>query len=625
MTKRAMRYSSGQLSRRPPADRNDQSRTAPWQNQWAICAVLAIATLALYSPVRSYDFVDYDDGNYVSENPHVLAGLSWATIRWSLESIEHANWHPVTWLSHILDCQFYGLNAGGHHITSLLIHVLNVILLFLLLRRVSGESGQSFMVGAIFALHPFNVESVVWIAERKNVLSTLFLLLTLAAYGWYARRPDWKRYGLATLLFALGLASKPMLVTLPFLLLLLDYWPLRRVAGWTNASNNFPVAQFSASRLVLEKVPIFFLSAASSVITMIAQWSGGALYSTQLLPLRARVENALWSYAAYVWKTVWPSGFAVHYPNLFDPSVSSKPTALMWFGLLAGVLMLAAITALAWWQRRTRPYLLIGWLWYLGTLVPVIGIVQVGMQGMADRYAYVPLIGIFVMLIWGVAGLAHYAALDKKVRWSVCAAVLLALAILSFRQIGRWESNYALWLHTAEVTRENFLADDHLGLILQQTGGSGAMSYFEDALRIAPWDPVSRYAVAMNLEDQGLHQQALREYETVIARPMTSRFLALSEANAGIIYGELGEFEKSRESLLKAEEVDSSVIESLLQDFSQSAAARPASETYLQMGILLQQTGRKEEARTAFEKVLSLDPGSREAPTLLNHLKGSTH
>jgi protein O-mannosyl-transferase len=620
MTPQATRSVSGKHPQKTLVRAQVRSRTPFWQNQWLICALLVAATLALYSPIGGYGFVDYDDGFYVTENSHVRAGLTWATVGWAFRSTEASNWHPLTWLSHIVDYEFYGSNAGGHHITSLLIHVLNVLLLFLLLLRVTGYLGRSFMVAALFALHPFNVESVVWIAERKNVLSTLFLLLTLAAYGRYARHPDWKRYTLALLLFSFGLASKPMLVTLPFLLLLVDYCPLQRVAGWSEVSESFPMTQFSVRHLVVEKIPFFLLSAASSVITVIAQKRGGAINSMDLLPLRARLENAVLAYGRYIWKTLWPAGFAVHYPNPFDPMLSSRPTWWTWCAVAASALMLVAVSALVWRQRRARPYLLVGWLWYLGTLVPVIGLVQVGMQGMADRYAYVPVIGIFVMLVWGVGSLSNYAALSNAWRWGTSAAILLLLIFLSSQQIERWESNYSLWWHAAEVTRDNFLADDHLGLILQQEGNAGALVYFEAAARIAPWDPVSRCALAMNLEDQGLHQDALREFETVIHRPMTPELLALAKANVGMIYGELGDYAKSHENLQEAQQADSSVIENLIQGFSQSLASRPADETYLRLGILLEQAGRKDQARLAVEKVLQKNPGAQDAQALLNHL-----
>ncbi len=358
--------------------------------------LLAVAVLAVYSPVRNYPFNNYDDTAYVVQNPHVQAGLSWETIRWSVMTMEASNWHPVTWLSHALDCELFGMDAGWHHVSNVLIHLASVILLFLLLRKVTGAQGRSFVVAGLFGLHPFNVGSVAWIAERKNVLSTLFLLLTLGAYGWYARKMRVERYLLVALLFALGLAAKPMMVTLPFVLLLLDYWPLKRVAGWSEEPEQFPLTQVSVSKLVIEKLPLLAISIASSVLTLVAQKEE---VQFETISYGTRAANAVYSYILYLGKTFWPSGFSVFYPHPFSNPNTPRPG--VWLTVAAGTLLLITLTIFAWWQRRSRPYLIAGWLWYLGTMIPVIGVVQVGLQGMADRYAYVPLIGIFAMVAWG--------------------------------------------------------------------------------------------------------------------------------------------------------------------------------------------------------------------------------
>lgn len=370
---------------------------------WLALIGLSLITLAAYNGVSGNDFVNLDDQAYVVENAQVRQGLTWQTIRWAFSSLEQGNWHPLTWISHALDCQVYGLAPAGHHITSLIFHLLNVLLLFWLLWRATGMVGRSFLAAALFAAHPFNVESVAWIAERKNVLSTLFFLLTLGAYGWYARKPGWKRYAVVGLLFAAGLAAKPMLVTLPFVLLLLDYWPLRRIAGWGEASQAFPIPRLPASQLALEKLPLLLLSAASSVVTVIAQAGGGAVASLQIIPYDARVENALRSYALYLWKAIWPLGLAAYYPSPLDPAYGPEGKTAGMFGVavLSG-LMIASASVAVWRLRREQRYAATGWLWFLGTLVPVIGIVQVGTQAMADRYAYIPIIGLCVLLcgVW---------------------------------------------------------------------------------------------------------------------------------------------------------------------------------------------------------------------------------
>src|SRR5579863_1250870 len=353
-----------------------------------VCLCLAVATFVVYSRATRNPFLHVDDQNYVTGNPHVQAGLAWQTFTWALTATDAENWHPLTWLSHALDCQLFGLNPAGHHATNILLHALNATLLFLLLLRATGAQGRSLLVAALFALHPINVESVAWIAERKNVLSTLFFLLTLAAYGWYARKPELKRYLTVVALFALGLAAKPMVITLPFVLLLLDYWPLERIRGWDAQSLSkltdrkhrqkkraeavvsnkvFRAPQFSFSRLVLEKLPLLALCAGSAAITIVAQRTH-AIQSLGIYPFAGRLENALYAYACYVWKTFWPTRLAFLYPYPRD----GRPVWL----LASAVLSLLAVSVLVWKLRRTRPYLVTGWLWYLGTLVPVIGVVQ---------------------------------------------------------------------------------------------------------------------------------------------------------------------------------------------------------------------------------------------------------
>ena len=390
---------------------------SPEKRNPVVCLLLAVVTLALYNPVNRHPFVNYDDDRYVTENAHVRQGLTAETFTWALTSTEQANWHPLTWMSHALDVSLFRLNPAGHHFTSILLHVVNVMLLFLLLMWGTERLAPSLFVAALFAMHPINVESVAWVAERKNVLCTTFFFLALWAYGWYARKPDWKRYLVVAALFAAGLASKPMVITLPFVLLLLDYWPLRRVRSESAETNQVPAFQWS--RLALEKLPLLALSAASAVITMHAQQSGGAVRTTAEVSFGVRIANAIYAYAMYLWKMVWPARLAPLYPHPGD-SLSA------WQVLVAGVVLIA-ITAIAW-RLRARRYLLVGWLWFLGTLVPVIGLVQVGEAAMADRYAYIPLIGIFVMIAFGVA---DWSTQRKFGFWAGVpgVAVLVALAL----------------------------------------------------------------------------------------------------------------------------------------------------------------------------------------------------
>jgi protein O-mannosyl-transferase len=420
-----------------------------------LCVLLAGATITLYSPVIGHSFVVLDDREYVTANPHIHDGLGWSTVKWAFTSSEAANWHPLTWLSHALDYQLFALNPAGHHFDSVLIHALNAALLFLLLAWLTKRVGPSLMVAALFALHPINVESVAWVAERKNVLSTLFFFLAIGAYVWYALKPSWYRYLQVAALFAAGLMAKPMVITLPFVLLLLDYWPLDRMpldgirSGLASANGVRRVAFF---RLVLEKIPLLFLSAASAWLTLNAQRP--AVRTIAELPLAIRIENAAVAYGLYLWKMVWPARLAFYPHSLILPAWQWILSALVLIGVTAFVVIC----------RRAR-YLPVGWLWFLGTLVPVIGLVQVGEYAMADRYAYVPLIGIFVMIAWGLDDLANVKKLPTEWRAIPALCALAALGCVTSRQMSYWESDYDLWSHTLEVA-ENPMTLNALGVAL---------------------------------------------------------------------------------------------------------------------------------------------------------------
>jgi len=578
-----------------------------------------LATLALYGQVATHDFIRLDDESYVTDNVHVKAGLNWQTMRWSLTSKEQANWHPLTWMSHALDCQLFGLRAGGHHLISLLFHLLNGMLLFLLLRRTTGSAGRSFLVAALFAWHPFNVESVAWVAERKNVLSTFFFLLTLGAYGWYATRPNWKRYLAVAALFVLALAAKPMVVTLPFVLLLLDFWPLQRVRGWVPPSLTVAVPQSLWWKLVLEKLPLLLLSVMSSLVTVVAQ--RGTIATTENLPVTLRVLNAFYSYLMYIWKMFWPSGFALYYPHPFIATVNREPGTGLYLLVILGVALLVSMTLIAWLQRFSRPYILTGWFWYVGTLVPVIGIVQVGMQAMADRYAYVPLIGLFVIVVSGSAELASRMRISPVLSRAAVVIVLATLWGLTFRQIGYWRSGYDVWAHTLEVTEDNFVADDNMADALMRLGQPESIKYFEEAARIAPHDPVSHGAVAAYLEDQGQMQEAIQEFDVVVDYPPSARFLAFAYANLGIIYTELGDVAKAQAAFQRSLATNRPAMDEMIDQFTQTAAAHPVDEAYVRLGLLLEHAGRATEARTAYDQALKLNPNRGEVQRYMDHLR----
>ncbi len=423
-----------------------------------ICFLLAAMTIAIYSPVIEYSFLVLDDHDYITANPHIHGGLRWSTIKWALRSTAAANWHPLTWLSHALDYQLFALNAAGHHLDSVLIHALNAVLLFLLLVWVTKHVGPSLLVAALFALHPINVESVAWVSERKNVLSTLFFLWAIGAYAWYAKKPSWRRYLLVATLFATGLMAKPMVITLPFVLLLLDYWPLGRIVG--TSTSDFNVPQLEITKLLLEKIPLLFFSAASAMITLRAQRSGMAVRNLHQFPLAVRIENAIVAYCLYLWKMLWPARLAL-YPH----SAIALP-AWQW---ILSALVLVSITALVVAFHGKR-YLPVGWFWFLGTLVPVIGLVQVGEASMADRYAYIPLIGIFVMIAWGLADFVD-ARKIPTVWWVVPALCMLgALGFATRRQVSYWDSDYDLWAHALSVNEINPFAHDAMGSALLDPG-----------------------------------------------------------------------------------------------------------------------------------------------------------
>jgi tetratricopeptide (TPR) repeat protein len=583
------------------------------------CLLLSVATLAVYSRVRSNPFVAFDDETYVTRNLHVQAGVTWKTVTWALSSTEQSNWHPLTWLSHALDCQLYGLNPAGHHLTSVLIHTLNVLLLFLLLLRVTGSRGRSLMVAALFALHPLNVESVAWIAERKNVLSTVFFLSALGAYGWYAAKPAIKRYAVVAVLFALGLAAKPMVITLPFVLLLLDFWPLQRLQGWGQGtskmgkSENVIFPSLPASRLLLEKLPLLILSAGSAVITVIAQRSV-ALRSLSQIPLKDRLENALYSYAMYVWKALWPTRLALYYPH---------PTHhLAWWQLGLALLFLLTVSALVWNQRSARPYLVTGWLWYLGTLVPVIGIVQVGDQAMADRYAYVPLIGIFVMLVWGIADWADQRDLNFGLRCAASVGILVALSFLTWRQIGYWQSDYDLWTHTLEITRANYLAEANLAGTLRKLGrAQEALPHYQAAERLNPGQPARHINLAADLAEAGQLQEAIAEYQ--IAADLTSqpRTLARVYESIAALSAALGDYATVRESYQQAWLADPQHRPEMIQALTEDIATRPNAGGFYSLGFLLEQDGKLPEARDAYAQALKLDPTLADAKQALEAIE----
>ncbi len=419
---------------------------------------LVLATLLAYAPVVRNELINYDDPQYITSNPHVARGLTGENVCWAWTTFYAANWHPLTWLSLQLDVQLWGRRPGGLHVMNVLLHAANVLLLFGWLSRLTGQTGRSALVAALFALHPLHVQSVVWATERKDVLSTLFWLLSMWAYAFYAARPNGARYGLVVLAFAMGLLAKPMLVTLPFVLLLLDYWPLGRLHL---PGTEVKCPAVSWRWLVLEKVPLLALAVASCVVTVVAQHSGGAVYGLARLTIGGRLANALSGYGWYLAKTAWPADLAAYYPHPWEE----------WSGLavLGSVVVLGLVSTALLWKWR-RPWLVVGWLWFLGTLLPVIGLVQVGDQAVADRYTYVPHIGLFVVLVWGSAEVLD--RLRWPMRWQVglASSVLVLLSACTWTEVGHWQDSKTLWTHALAVAAPNSNAYYLLGNAQLESG-----------------------------------------------------------------------------------------------------------------------------------------------------------
>ena len=579
--------------------------------KWVAAILLIVTTLMVYLPVKDHQFVALDDDLYVTHNPQIQKGLTWANLAWALTALEAGFWHPLTWWSHMLDYELFGLNPGGHHLMSVLIHTLNVLLLFGVLQQWTGALWRSFFVAALFAFHPLNVESVAWVAERKNVLSTLFWLLTLATYVHYVRAPHWKRYLSVVFLFVLGLMAKPMLVTLPCVLLLLDYWPLGRLGpSWSEFRQK-------GSELLLEKVPLFALAVASGVVAIHAQHQLGALPSLQTLPLDARLSNALTSFVTYLGKMVWPTDLAVFYPH---PEASLPVEQVV----LAS-LVIIALSALVLWGTPSFPYLLVGWLWYLGTLLPVSGLIQVGRHSMADRYMYVPLIGLFILLVWGCTQWVDGSQLKKG--WGIGATVLLllGLSINTRLQLAHWQNSMTLFEHAIQSTKDNYLAHNNLGTVFLEAGEiDKGMEQLTIALEIKPESSGVLYNLGLALKQKGHLDEAARYFSTALD---INPNLADAHNNLGIIRMAQGEGEKALQHFPMALEMDPRLFEALnnlgtlllgngqvekaISCFSQSLLLNPDQpRAYNNLGAALDLQGHSEEAMTQYHRALELAPYS---------------
>ncbi len=590
---------------------------------WVFALILMVATIALYYPVSHHPFLNYDDDAYVTENIHVQSGVTWATVQWAFTTFESANWHPLTWISHALDYQMFQLDPGGHHETNVVLHVVNVLLLFWVLLRATESVGPSLMVAALFALHPVNVESVAWISERKNLLSMLFFLLALGAYRWYAREPRVTRYAAVAALFALGIMAKPQVITFPFVLLLWDYWPLRRMFGGSREASSgggsAAMPEKSLSWLILEKLPLFVICAASAAITLKAQRGAGAMSGANWHPFSVRLENAIVSYVRYVGEAFWPSRLSLYYPH---PGNSLVP-----WQVIAAVAIILAVTFLVV-AGRSRRYLLVGWFWFLGTLVPMIGLVQVGNQGRADRYAYLSFIGLFIMVCWGVAGWAKQQQISTAKLAVVSVMVLIALAVATRRQVTYWDDNVTLWSHAVQVTKDNYVAEDHLGGAMVADGRlEAAMPHFYRAVAINPDDPDSNLNIGGYEQQQKNFPQAIAQYKKVISATEDSTALyagvrAKAFNNMGYAYRELGDLPNARESFEAAVAMNPQYVKAwiglglvdqksgnlgpAIQAYFQAMKLQPSDWGYLLLARALEQSGDNNAALSAIQQARSM-------------------
>ncbi|NPV03234.1 MAG: tetratricopeptide repeat protein [Syntrophaceae bacterium] len=566
---------------------------------YLLVGLLAAAVLVLYGPVSSFEFV-YDDDLYVARNNHVLRGLTSDGVRWAFTTYHAGNWHPLTWLSHMADVDLHGVHAGGHHITNVLIHLASTVLLFFVISAMTGATWTSALVAALFAVHPLHVESVAWVSERKDVLGGLFWILTMGAYVLYVRRPSLHRYVLVLVSFGLGLLSKPMVVTLPFVLLLLDYWPLNRLSGTATGferrvpHGSVPVRS-NALRLVGEKIPLILLAVPICIVAVAAQRSAGALLTLEKIPIGERVANALVSYAAYLGKAVWPVHLAVYYPHLGMPPA---------WQIASAAILLAALSGVAAMKAREMPFLGVGWLWYLGTLVPVIGLVQVGSQAMADRYTYIPLMGIYLAAAWGAKSLVErHPGLRRPAAASV-SLLLAGLLFLTSNQVMTWRTGVSLFEHAAAVTGVNPVAHNNAGAAYLDRNDCGkAVPHFLKAIE-QKRDYASAYCnLGICAGRENRVEEAMRHFAQAMALEPGS---AKPRIERGLLQAGQKNFDQAREDFLEALRIDPSL-----------------DGAHTNLGMIYLQQGNLRDAERHLIEALRLNPRSAEGLNNLAFLRNA--
>jgi Tfp pilus assembly protein PilF len=591
---------------------------------------LALLVVALYLPALRNGFVNFDDPDYVTHNAHVLQGLNWENGKWAFGTNNPAaNWHPLTWLSHMADVQAFGLKPWGHHLINVLLMAAGVAVLFLFLAAMTGQLWRSAAVAAIFAVHPLNVESVAWVAERKQELSLLFMFLAMIAYAWYAKKNSAGRYLAVAVLFALALMSKVMIITLPFVLLLLDYWPLNRFSQLDATGKTVRFAS-TVVALVKEKIPLFLLSAVAGWITVGIHRKEGTL--TASMPVAWRLKNAIYSYAVYLWKAVWPTRLAVFYPH-------PENRLPLWQVFIAACVIVGICVLV--WKYRAKKYLTVGWLWYLGTAFPMIGLIQSGRQGMADRYEDLPLIGVFIALVWLVADGINERKFSPAIAAGSFAAVLLILMLVTHRQIEFWKDSETLFTHAVEVTKYNGLAENNLGAAFMDKGEPGAaLPHFQAAVQYSPDLGSAHYNLAVVLHKQNQLIEAANQYHLAIAHAGDDQEAAQAHNNLGVLYLGLNNLTVAKAEFDKAIALNPNELNSYLArgtvefqqgrfdealvDFSQAAARAPSPGSLFWLGRAAEAKGDFTRAEGAYRAALRMAPGMADARTHLEALKALT-
>ena len=584
------------------------------QKKLLIIFILILLTLVVYWQVKDFNFIGYDDELYITENSHIQPGITFESLKWAFTTFDAGNWHPLAWLSHMLDCELYGLNPMGHHWTSLQIHIANTLLLFFVLQYMTGALWRSAFVAVLFALHPLHVESVAWVSERKDVLSTFFGMLTILAYIRYVKKRNLFRYSLVFIFLSLGLMAKPMLVTMPFVLLLLDFWPLERLKYYSHDQSS------KLFFLIYEKIPLFIPVAISSFLTILAQKEAEALYTFEALPFATRIANAFVSYAGYIIKTVWPQNLAVFYPHPFGT------LSLLYVFLAAFAIAGISFFSIRWFKKY--PYVAVGWFWYLGTLIPVIGLIQVGAQGMADRYTYIPLIGLFIIAAWGMPDLLKKWHYNRIILVIFSIIIIFAFSTRSYFQIRHWENSTTVFKNAVKVTDNNWLAYNNLGLALMRKGKSNdAVLNYKKALQIKP-----NYLIA--LDNIGLALYRLEKFEEALF--YYSKALTIDPKNAGIhnntanVLTALGKLEKAVQHYKKAILIDPEFAEAhynlanvlVTQEkldkailYYESAIKKDSeySDAHYNLGCILLKQKKYKEALAHFAQVIKINPDCKQA------------